>query len=128
MKRHMKTPNAAKPQHPSDYIGRVNVTDRITPVNANVGATIRFHKGAKRAVELKQSKKRWLDKNEKAFATLCAIEWNARHAIALATPRNLKEAVERLLYLEKVWRKIGDGENAWPILSMCIQSLEYHAA
>jgi|ERR1035437_1726733 hypothetical protein len=128
---------AAKSRHPSDYTGRLKVTEQLIPVNANVSAAIRFHKEAQRAVELEELKNlskmhdgRLTRKDEEPFDKLCAIERNALSALVHATPRNLKEAAARLIYLEKYWRTVGDGDGelAWPMLSMCIQSLEYHAA
>ena len=128
---------AAKSRHPSDYTGRLKVTEQLIPVNANVSAAIRFHKEAQRAVELEERKNlsmhrkgRLTRKDEEPFDRLCAIERNALSALVHATPRNLKEAAARLIYLEKYWRTVGDGDGelAWPMLSMCIQSLEYHAA
>ena len=128
---------ATKYRHPSDYTGRLKVTEQMCPVNANVGAAIRCHKEAQRAVESEERKNqsklrggRLPRKGEEPFDRLCAIERNALSAIVLSTPRNLKEAAARLVYLEKYYRTAGggDGENAWPILSRCIQSLEYHAA
>ena len=131
------TRRAVKSRHPSDYTGRLKVTEQFFPVNANVGAAIRCHKEAQRAVELEERKNlskmhdgRLTRKGEEPFDRLCAIERNALSALVHATPRNLKEATARLIYLEKYWRtaREGDGENAWPMLSMCIQSLECYAA
>ena len=128
---------AIKSRHPSDYTGRLKVTEQMFPVNANVGAAIRFHKEAQRAVELEERKNqsklrkgRLTRKDEEPFDRLCAIERNALSALVRATPRNLKEATALLIYLEKYYRTVGegDGELAWPTLSMCIQSLEYHVA
>ena len=128
---------AIKYRHPSDDTGRLKVTEQFFPVNANVGAAIRCHKEAQRAVELEERKNlskmhdgRLTRKGEELFDRLCDIERNALSALVRATPRNLKEATALLIYLEKYYRTVGegDGELAWPTLSMCIQSLEYHAA
>jgi len=44
-----------------------------------------------------------------------------------ALPRDSNEALERLAYVEAYWRKIGDGENAWLMLSKSIRSLRGEA-
>ena len=129
-----------KYRHPSDYTEDLAITEQYFPINANIGAAIRFHKQAIRAVELEKTKRGIAiamplkvipgESPEAHFSMLCKIEHNALLAVAYSTPRNLNEAIERLVYLENYYRTLGqnEGENAWPVISMCIQSLEHHAA
>jgi hypothetical protein len=101
----------------------VYADERGHSVNANVGAAIKLHKKLQREVDAISRKANATDEE---VNRVCRTAHNAFRAVGLSSPRNMGEALERVLYIEKHWRKMTDPHHEGDfhtILSFAVRAL-----
>jgi hypothetical protein len=90
-----------------------HVDDRFIPVGADVVKAITFHK------KILKTKPR----GDSELANAWKLERNAFLAVCHAHPRNLKEAAERLAYVDAYYHKNGDGKDGRAWLHILIDAM-----